>query len=70
MRSSCRFRATRERAKAFGNARWARNLFERSVERQALRVTAMQDPSSDELLTLRMKDIGIALKDPSASEED
>ena len=61
---------TRERAKAFGNARWARNLFEKSVERQALRVTAMQDPSSDELLTLRMKDIGISLKDPSASEED
>ena len=61
---------TKKRAKTFGNARWARNLFEKSVERQALRVTAMKDPSSEELLTLRMKDIGISLKDPSASDED
>ena len=61
---------TKNRQKTFGNARWARNLFEKSVERQALRVTALQDPSADELQTLRMSDVGISLKDPSASKED
>ena len=61
---------TKDRTKAFGNARWARNLFEKSVERQALRVTAMKNPSQEELLTLRMSDVGISLKDPAASQED
>ena len=61
---------TKNRNAKFGNARWARNLFEKSVERQALRVTELKDPSADELLTLRMKDVGISLKDPTASEED
>ncbi|MBQ3314446.1 MAG: AAA family ATPase, partial [Kiritimatiellae bacterium] len=35
---------TKERGKSFGNARWARNLFEKSIERQALRVTELADP--------------------------
>ena len=61
---------TKDRAKSFGNARWARSLFEKSVERQALRVTAMKNPSREELLTLRMSDVGISLKDPAASLED
>ena len=61
---------TKDRAKSFGNARWARSLFEKSVERQALRVTAMKNPSREELLTLRMSDVGISLKDPAASQED
>ena len=61
---------TKKRAKTFGNARWSRNLFEKSVERQALRVTELKDPSSEELLTIRMKDVGISLKDKDASDED
>lgn len=61
---------TKDRTKRFGNARWARGLFEKSVERQALRVSAMSDPSKEELVTLRMKDVGISLKDPDASQED
>ena len=61
---------TKNRSKKFGNARWARNLFEKSVERQSLRVSEMEDPSADELVTLRMKDVGISLKDPAASQED
>ncbi|MBQ2631883.1 MAG: hypothetical protein IJG13_19580 [Kiritimatiellae bacterium] len=61
---------TKKRSKAFGNARWARNLFEKSVERQALRVTAMENPSLEELLTRRTSDVGISLNDPAASQED
>ncbi len=61
---------TEKRDKNFGNARWARNLFEKSVERQALRVTDLKDPSAEELQTLRLKDLGVKLKDPDASAED
>ena len=61
---------TEKRDKNFGNARWARNLFEKSVERQALRVTELNDPSAEELQTLRLKDLGVKLKDPDASAED
>ena len=61
---------TEKRDKNFGNARWARNLFEKSVERQALRVTDLKDPSAEELQTIRLKDLGVKLKDPAASDED
>ena len=61
---------TEKRDKNFGNARWARNLFEKTVERQALRVTDLADPSAEELQTLRLKDLGVKLKDPDASAED
>ena len=61
---------TEKRDKNFGNARWARNLFEKTVERQALRVTDLKDPSAEELQTLRLKDLGVKLKDPDASTED
>ena len=61
---------TEKRDKNFGNARWARNLFEKSVERQSLRVTDLKDPSAEELVTIRLKDLGVKLKDPDASDED
>lgn len=61
---------TANRDKHFGNGRWARNLFEKSIERQAIRVTELVDPSKEELMTLRMKDLGISLKNPDASLED
>ncbi len=61
---------TETRDKNFGNARWARNLFEKSVERQSLRVTELADPSAEELVTIRLKDLGVKLKDPDASDED
>ena len=61
---------TEKRDKNFGNARWARNLFEKSVERQSLRVTELADPSAEELVTIRLRDLGVKLKDPDASDED
>lgn len=61
---------TEKRDKNFGNARWARNLFEKSVERQSLRMMELPDPSPEELGTIRLRDLGVKLKDPAASEED
>ena len=61
---------TKNRGKNFGNGRWVRNLFEKTVERQSLRVVDLKDPSPEELVTIRMKDVGISLKDPAASDED
>jgi len=61
---------TRKKTKAFGNARWVRNLFEKTLERQALRVVELSGASKEELVTLRLKDAGISLKDPDASQED
>jgi len=61
---------TEKRPRHFGNARWARNLFEKSVERQSVRLLEKPDCPKEELLTLRMVDVGIKLKDPDASAED
>jgi len=40
------------------------------VERQSQRVVELKDPQPEELVTIRMKDVGISLKDPNASDED
>ena len=61
---------TKNKSKAFGNGRWVRNLFEKTIERQSMRVVELKDPSPEELVTIRMKDVGISLKDPDASDED
>jgi Cdc6-like AAA superfamily ATPase len=52
------FRAAR-RQSGFGNARYARNLFEQAVNRQALRLdgAGLIDLNRDELLTLSRTDI-------------
>ena len=62
--------STKTRDKNFGNGRWVRNLFEKTVERQSLRIVELKDPPPEELTTIRMKDVGISLKDPDASNED
>ena len=61
---------TEKRPPHFGNARWARNLFEKAVERQSVRLLDIPDCPKEELSTLRMSDVGIRLKDPDASAED
>ena len=61
---------TAKRDRKFGNARWARTLFENAVSRQAVRVAKIANPTPEELKTLTMKDVGIKLKDPDASKED
>lgn len=61
---------TRERDRKFGNGRYVRNLFEKAVERHAMRVSQIANPTTNDLTVLIMKDIGIKLKDPNASQED
>ena len=61
---------TKNRDKKFGNGRWVRNLFEKSIERQAMRLAEMENPTREQLMTITMKDVGISLKDPDASDED
>jgi len=61
---------TKKRDRKFGNGRYVRNLFEKSVERQAMRVSALSAPTTNDLMTITMKDVGIVLKDTGASAED
>ena len=61
---------TEKRDRKFGNGRWVRNLFEHTVERQAVRVADIANPTKEQLMTITMKDVGIKLKDPNASVED
>ena len=61
---------TRNRDRKFGNGRYVRNLFEKSVEHHAMRVSAIKDPTTNDLMTITMKDVGIVLKDTGASDED
>ena len=51
-----------ERDENFGNARDVRNLFERSVARQADRVAALVSPTREQLMELITAD----LKEPEA----
>ena len=61
---------TEKRDRKFGNGRWVRTLFEHAVERQAMRVAKIENPTPTQLKTLTMHDVGIKLKDPNASDED
>jgi len=46
-----------EKPKDFGNARFVRNLFEKSIEAQANRLASMSDLSRDELTVITKEDI-------------
>ena len=61
---------TKDRDRKFGNGRYVRNLFEKAVERQAMRVSAIENPTKEQLMTITMQDLGIKLKNPDASAED
>ena len=41
----------------FGNARYARNLFEKLLEQQSNRVAAMDNPSETDISTLQVEDL-------------
>jgi Cdc6-like AAA superfamily ATPase len=49
--------AAQPRGRGFGNGRLARNLFEAAVGRQAQRLVGLEDPTDEELVTLRAQDI-------------
>ena len=49
--------ATEPRGKGFGNARYIRNVFEASLAHQAIRLSTVEEPSTEELTTLIATDI-------------
>ncbi len=51
------FFADQDRGHGFGNGRAARNLFEASVARHAIRMVGIDEPTDDELITLTGDDI-------------
>ncbi len=51
------FFAGQDRGHGFGNGRAARNLFEASVARHAIRMVGIDDPTNDQLVTLTGDDI-------------
>ena len=50
-------RVTAHRDPQFGNGRYVRNLFEKAVERQANRLSALTDPTREQLMTLTLADV-------------
>ncbi len=61
---------TKNRDKNFGNGRFARNLFEKAIERQATRLTTLSERTPEMLKTLEMSDIGLVVKSkPKADNE-
>jgi len=52
----------------FGNGRFVRNVFEGTVEQQALRLSEAKDLSSEDLMTLTLADLEAVLK-PDKEEE-
>jgi SpoVK/Ycf46/Vps4 family AAA+-type ATPase len=46
------------RGQSFGNARFARNLFEKAQEAHATRVTLLPNPNDEDLMTIFANDIG------------
>lgn len=52
-----RRRVPSPRPASFGNGRWARNLIEAAVARQAVRLTTEGDPSVDDLKVLMPADL-------------
>lgn len=53
-------RLTRHRDRKFGNGRFVRNLFEKAVERQAIRVSEIENPTREQLMTLTLDDVGLS----------
>ena len=50
-------RMTRRRDRKFGNGRYVRNLFEKAVERQAIRISDIPAPTREDLMTLTLDDV-------------
>lgn len=52
--------ATAHRDRLFGNARWVRNLLDAAMVRQADRLSSLENPTREQLMTLLPEDIGIS----------
>ena len=60
---------TKDRDKNFGNGRFARNLFEKAIEKQANRLTTLPERTPEMLKTLEIGDIGLVLKPKKKADE-
>ena len=61
---------TKKRDKSFGNGRFVRNKFEKAVENQSLRLSAVANPTKEQLLTLELGDVGLVLKPKKTKKKD
>jgi SpoVK/Ycf46/Vps4 family AAA+-type ATPase len=59
----------RQRQKGFGNAREVRNLFEKTLARQATRLSALPSRSKEDLRTLTETDLPLEQRTPTSSTE-
>lgn len=60
-----------QRSEGFGNARFARNLFEETLQNQAMRLTkALAEPAKDALMTLEFADLPTKLEEISFSLDE
>ncbi len=55
-----------EKTENFANAREVRNLFEKIITNQAQRVRQMEDPSPEDMMTIRMEDLPVSIDDEPA----
>ena len=53
---------TKKRDRHFGNGRFVRNKFEKAVENQSLRLSSIEHPTKEQLITLELTDVGLKLK--------
>ena len=61
--------STKNRDRNFGNGRWVRNLFEKALERQAIRLAETTGHTEQELRTLELSDVGITISSPQKPEK-
>ena len=59
---------TKKRDRHFGNGRFVRNKFEKAVENQSLRLSSIDHPTKEQLITLELTDVGLVLK-PKKTEK-
>ena len=56
-------RAVQAKDKTFGNARFVRNLFEKAIQCQAVRLSTVAPLTSEMLAELTLHDLGFAYED-------
>jgi len=59
---------TKKRDRHFGNGRFVRNKFEKAVENQSLRLSSIDHPTKEQLITLELTDVGLVIK-PKKTEK-
>jgi hypothetical protein len=59
---------TKKRDRHFGNGRFVRNKFEKAVENQSLRLSSIDHPTKEQLVTLELTDVGLVIK-PKKTEK-